>query len=233
MDDCTIDPSYCAEFPYVKIFGITLLEPATVITDLIITAVCFYAIYKLRGPQYFHPVYRFFKLFLLLMGIATAIGGILGHGFFYLYDMNSKIPGWYFSMVSVAMFERAAIMHAKPLLRPKVGSFFAIVNIVELLTFMTITVIVVKFIFVEIHALYGLFIIVFFFELFVYLKAKDKGSLYIFLGTGLAGAAAISHALRISINEWFNHNDISHLGMAAGIYCYYLGVKNLTLYDKK
>ncbi len=232
MEDCTIDPQYCDQFPYVNWFGITILEPATVITDLIITAVCFYGVYKLRGPKYIHPVHRFFKLFLVFMGIATAIGGILGHGLFYLYDMNSKIPGWYVSMVSVAMFERAAIMHAKPILRPKVGSFFALVNIIELLTFMTITIIVVKFIFVEIHAVYGLFIVVFSFELFTYFKKKDKGSLYIFLGTGMAALAALSHGMRIGINEWFNHNDISHLGMATGIYFYYLGAKNWTLYDK-
>lgn len=167
-----------------------------------------------------------------MMGIATAIGGILGHGFFYLYDMNSKIPGWYVSMVSVAMFERAAIMHARPLLRPKVGSFFALVNIIELLTFMTLTILFVKFIFVEIHAVYGLFIVVFSFELFVYFKTKDKGSLYIFLGTALAALSALTHGMRIGINEWFNHNDVSHLGMASGIYCYYLGAKYLKLYDR-
>ena len=232
MEECTIDPYYCNEFPFIKIFGITLLEPATVITDLIITAVCFYGVYKLRGPLFSSPAHRFFKLFLVFMGIATAIGGILGHGFFYLYDMNSKIPGWYVSMVAIAMFERAAIMHSKPILRPKVGSFFALVNIIELLTFMTITIIVVKFIFVEIHAIYGLFIIVFSFELFTYFKKKDKGSLYIFLGTGMAALAAISHGLRIGINEWFNHNDVSHLGMAAGMYFYYLGAKNWKLYER-
>lgn len=232
MEDCTIAQEYCDEFPFIKIFGITLLEPATVFTDLIISAVCIYGIYKLRGPQYIHPVYRFFKLFLLLMSVATAVGGILGHGLFYLYDMQSKVPGWYFSMVSVAMFERAAIMHAKPLLRPKVGSFFALINIIELITFMTITIIVMKFIFVEIHAFYGLFIVVFSFEIFVYVKTRDKGSFYIFIGTLLAASSAISHALRIAINEWFNHNDIAHLGMAAAVYCYILGAKNLKLYDQ-
>jgi hypothetical protein len=233
MEDCTIDPYYCNEFPYVKLFGITLLEPATVITDLIITAVCFYGLYKLRGPLYIHPVYRYFKMFLLMMGIATAIGGILGHGLFYLYGMNSKIPGWYVSMIAIAMFERASIMHARPLLRPSVGNFFALVNIIELITFMTITIIVVKFVFVEIHAVYGLFIVVFSFQLFVYFKKKDKGSLYIFAGTGMAALAALSHGMRIGINEWFNHNDVSHLGMATGMYFYYLGAKNWTLYDKK
>lgn len=232
MEDCIIAPQYCAEFPYIKIFGITLLEPATVITDLIISAVCIYGIFQLRGANYIHPVYRFFKLFLLLMAIATAVGGILGHGLFYLYDMQSKIPGWYFSMVSVAMFERAAIMHAKPLLPKKVGNFFAILNIVELLTFMTITVIVVKFVFVEIHAVYGLFIVVFSFELYVYFKTKDKGSMYIFIGTLMAALSALSHGLRISVNEWFNHNDIAHLGMAAAVWFYILGAKSLKLYDK-
>lgn len=230
-DICYIAEKYCKEFPHVNFFGITMLEPATVITDLIISAVCIYAYFKLRDEKYMHNVYRFFKLFFVLMAIATAVGGILGHGFYYLYDMNSKIPGWYFSMIAIAMFERAAILHARPLLREKIGNFFALVNIIELLTFMTLTIIFVKFIFVEVHAVYGLFVVVFSFELFVYLKTKDKGSFYIFLGTLMAALAALTHGMRLGINEWFNHNDVSHVGMAIGVYFYYLGAKNLTIYE--
>lgn len=230
---CDIGAYYCEKFPHVKIFGITLLEPATVLTDLLITGVCFYALYKLHGSPYDKRIHRFFKTFLLTMGLATAVGGVLGHGFFYLWDEQSKIPGWYLSMISVAMFERMAILHAKPLIKPRIGNFFAYFNIIELLTFITITAIFVKFIFVELHAIYGLFIVVFSFEFYVYSKHKDKGSWYIFLGTGFAALAALTHAFHIAINEWFNHNDISHIFMAFGIYFYYLGAKNLKLYERE
>jgi hypothetical protein len=230
-EGCRAGTPYCQDFPWVNLFGVTWLEPTTILTNLLITAICFFGVVQLRKTHFSHSVYQFFNLFLILMGCATAVAGILGHGLYYLYNMNSKVPGWYLSMIAVAFFERAAIMHAKPLLPAKVGNFFAIFNIIELFSFMIITLATKKFLFVEIHAFYGLFIVVFALELFVYLKKKDKGSQFIFLGTLLAALSALLHALRIGINQWFNHNDISHVGMAVAVWFYSKGVKNFEIYD--
>jgi len=221
------------ELPHIIIAGIVVLEPFTVLTDLLISAVCFYAYIKLKKEKDNHKVYRFFRMFLFFMGLATAIGGLLGHGFIYIWGKEAKIPGWYVSMFSIAMFERAAIMHSRNLMKKAVGNFFAILNIVELCTFMTLALITVEFIFVEIHAIYGLFIVVFSFEIYVYYKTKDKACLYLFTGTILAGIAAMSHGMRISVNEWFNHNDVSHVLMAAGMYYYYLFGKKLKIHERK
>jgi len=219
------------EVPYITLWGVDLLEPFTVLTDLMIAAVCFYAFAKLPLKHYRGFVYFFLRWFFFGMGVATVIGGVIGHGFLYLWGMEAKIPGWYVSMVSVAMFERAAILHAKPLMRNKIGNFFAILNIVELATFMTLTFVYVKFIFVEVHAIYGLLVVVFSFELFVLLKTKDAGSRWMMYGVAWAAASAISHAYRVGINEWFNHNDVSHIGMMIAMWCFYKGVKRIKLYS--
>ena len=64
-------------------------------------------------------------------------------------------------------------------------------------------------------------------------KAEEVGRPEIGDAVSLAALAALTHGMRLGINEWFNHNDIAHLGMAAAVYFYYLGAKNLTLYDQK
>ncbi|MFZ5552116.1 MAG: DUF6962 family protein [Bacteroidota bacterium] len=219
--------------PHINVFGVIILEPFTVLTDLLIAAVCFWAYFKLKKEKYNDRVHRFFRMFLIGMGVATTIGGVLGHGFIYIWGKEAKIPGWYVSMFAIAMFERAAIMHSRPLMKKLVGDFFAILNIVELLTFMTLAYITVEFIYVEIHAVYGLFIVVFSFELYVYYKTREKACLYLFTGTLLAAIAALSHGMRIAVNEWFNHNDVSHVLMAGGMYYYYLYGKHLKIHTRK
>lgn len=226
-----IDFDY-SQMTRIDVFGLMVLEPFTVLTDLVITAVCIYAWFKLKHKAKEHQVYRLMRYFFITMGLATAVGGILGHGLLYFTGLQGKVPGWFISMISVAFFERAAIRHSRPLMHNHLGKFFSILNYVELSTFMLLSFFTLKFLFVEIHAVYGLFIVVFFLEIFVYKMRKDKGSVFIFAGTFFAAAAAVSHALRIGINEWFNHNDVSHIGMAISVYFYYLGAKAMKVYDQ-
>lgn len=220
------------EVPYITVYGVDILEPFTILTDLLISAVCFYAFAKLRDKRYTGSVYLFFSIFFFTMGVATAVGGIIGHGFLYLWGMEAKIPGWYVSMISVAAFERAAILHAKPLLKNRIGNFFSVLNIVELLTFMTLTFIFVRFIFVEVHAMYGLLVVVFSFELFVLLKTKDEGSKWMLYGVFWAAVSALLHFFRVSLHEWFNYNDIAHLGMAIAIWCFSKGTRKMKMYSR-
>jgi hypothetical protein len=98
------------------------------------------------------------------MAVATTVGGILGHGFLYLTGMYGKLPGWYISMLAIAFFERGAILHARGLMPAAWGKFFSILNYVEVAIFMLLTFKTLNFRFVEIHATYGLFVVVFCFE---------------------------------------------------------------------
>lgn len=210
--------------------GITILEPVTVLTNLLITAVCLFAFIRLRRLNAPNTIQKIMEYFFLLMGIATATGGILGHGFLYITGLYGKIPGWYISMFAIAFIERAAIIHSRPLMGSKLGNFFSLLNYVEVAVFMVLAFITLNFRFVEIHATYGLFIIVFCFELYTYSKVKDPGSRYIFVATLLAAIAAISNLLELSIHRWFTYNDLSHVFMAVAIYCYYKGAMNLKIY---
>lgn len=208
--------------PYWHLFGIKILEPFTVITNLFIAAACFYAYRNLHVKGLTQTVpHRLMKLFFMLMGISTIIGGVIGHAFLYKTGMYGKIPGWYIGMAAVAVFERAAIIHSRPLMNKNIGHFFSWFNYAEILTFMTLSLITLRFTFVIMHAMYGLLIVVCCFELYVYSKTKDAALKHIFYATAWGFAALICHAMQLNIHYWFNYNDVSHLAMIAAILHYY------------
>nr|WP_294902741.1 hypothetical protein [uncultured Lacibacter sp.] len=208
--------------PYANLFGIKVLEPSTVLTNLFISAACFYAYKRMRIKGLTQTVpHRLIALFFLLTGIATILGGVIGHAFLYKTGIYGKIPGWYISMAGVAVFERAAIIHSRPLMNKHIGQFFSWFNYVEILTFMLLSLITLRFLFVIMHAMYGLLIVVFCFELYVYSKTKDPALKHIFFATLWGLAALLCHAYQLSLHYWFNYNDVSHLAMVASIIHYY------------
>ena len=220
------------EQPAIEIFGVRILEPVTTFTDLVISAVCFYAFFKLSRIPVDNKVHFFLRYYFLSMAIATAFGGLMGHGFSYLFsDENSigvspwKLPGWLISMISIALIERASIEYARKIINPKVGKFFAWLNIVELLTFMTITFITLDFFFVEVHSAYGLLVVVAGFNAFIYYRTRSKASKLFLIAVGISALSAVIFMNELGINKWFNHFDISHCLMAISAYFFYLGAK--------
>jgi hypothetical protein len=210
------------DMPSVRLLGIKILEPFTVLTNIFIAAACFYAHRKLRAKGLTQTLpQRLMLLFFLLMGLSTIAGGVIGHAFLYETGLYGKIPGWYIGMAAVAVFERAAIIHSRPLMNKNVGHFFSWFNYAEILTFMTLSLITLHFVFVIMHVMYGLLVVVFSFELYVYSKTKDAAIKHIFYATAWGVAALLCHAFQLSIHYWFNYNDVSHLAMIASILHYY------------
>jgi len=241
------------EQPSIFPFGLRIDEPVTTLTDLIVSLVCFYAFFKLNKVDVKNRVHLYLKYYFLSMGIATAIGGIVGHGFLYAFkaqwespegfiniigrifgdellkDVANpwKLPGWLTSMFSIALVERASIEYARPLINPKVGTFFAWLNIIELLTFVTITFVTLNFFFVEVHSAYGLLIVVLGFNFTVFLKTKKKGSKLFLIAVGFSAIGALFFMNKWGFSPWFNHYDISHLFMTCSAFYFYLGSKEI------
>lgn len=200
--------------------GITLHEPVTVVTDLLVTAVCWYAFWQLKGHQS-GRLKNLFRAYFFTMGLATAYGGIIGHGFIVQLGFVWKVPGWVISMFSVALLERAAIFHAQPLLQPKIGRFFALLNLVELFSLIAIALITLNFFFVEVHAAYGLLVVVSSFEYYIYRKTKKAGSKHMLIAVAIAALAALIHLTELAPHKWFNHLDLSHVIMAVSSWYFY------------
>jgi uncharacterized protein DUF6962 len=199
----------------------------TSLTDLIVAAVCYYAFYRLRQSKSRERSVFYFHYFFLTMAISTTLGGLIGHAFLYAFDFLWKTPGWIIGMCSVAFMERAAIMQARSAMKPGVSHFFAVMNIIELCGFIIIAFYTLDFLYVEIHAFYGL-LVVSLFELFIYRKHNDASARLILYGVGVSAMAAIVHITKLSIHTWFNYIDLSYVLMAAGAYLFYSGAKKIT-----
>lgn len=211
----------------VDLFGFQIMEPVTAATDLLVSGVCLYAFLKIRKGTNNLSSVNLLKYYFLTLALATAYGGIIGHALQHVLSFGWKVPGWLISMLSIALIERAAILHAKPILRPGIGKFFAILNIIELSVLVSVVLLTLNFFFVEAHAFYGLLIVVSSFELFIYIKTKDEGSKLLLVAVFISALAATVHLTQFSIHIWFNHLDLSHVLMAMAAYVFYLGATKI------
>jgi hypothetical protein len=209
--------------PSVSLFGIRIDEPMNTLTDLIVSAVCLFAFYQLTNKKFSGRTHFYFRMYFLLLGAATLFGGIIGHGFLYVFSYAWKLPGWIVSMLSVAFIERSSIQYARPHIDPRIGKFFLVLNIVELLTVMSITIYTLNFKWVEFHSGYGLLAVVLPFHGFVYYKTRDRGSFIILFAVMVACIAALIFMNHVSLHTWFNYIDISHILMAIAAFIFYRG----------
>jgi hypothetical protein len=211
----------------IDVFGFQIMEPMTAATDLLVSAVCLYAFYKIKATNNKLPSVVLLKYYFLTLAISTAYGGIIGHAMQHVLSFGWKVPGWLISMLSIALIERAAILHAQPILQPGLGRFFAILNISELITLTTVVLVTLDFFFVEAHAAYGLLAIVSSFELFIYFRTKNEGSRWLLIAVTISALAATVHLTKFTLHPWFNHLDLSHVLMAGAAYVFYMGATKI------
>ncbi|MEM9325820.1 MAG: hypothetical protein AAGA85_09195 [Bacteroidota bacterium] len=207
--------------PGIEIFGILLMEPVTVITNLMISVMCFYAFWRMGKDQVMGSTLTYLKYYFLFMGLATTWGGFIGHGFLYLLDPRWKLVGWIISMIAVGLIERSAISYANRLVSERLGKFFLIANVIELVILMVLVISTVHFKFVEIHSAYGFIIVVCGFHLFVYLKTRDLGSLQMMWATISLLIAVYIFNKPVILHTFFNHRDLAHLFMLLGAWFQY------------
>lgn len=213
--------------PSIYPFGIRVDEPIATVTDVLVSAVCFYAFYKLTKKDLPGRSQWYFRYYFLLISIATFLGGVIGHGFLYALSFAWKLPGWIISMISVALIERSAISHARRLISPGVVRFFLVLNILELLVIMSITMTTLNFFWVQVHSAYGLLVVVFSFHAFTYHRTKDKGSLTIMGAVGVTAIASLVYMNEFSPHMWFNYLDLSHTLLAIASWFFYRGALKL------
>ncbi len=132
-------------------------------------------------------------------------------------------------MISIMFVERAAIEHTRIWLKESIIKAFGIINILEFLTFLTLTITSLNFFFVEFHSGYGLMFVVLSLEGFLFWKTKNLASKYMLIGVGFAAVAALFFMNKISPHQWFNYLSISHILMAIAATFFYLGTKKIDM----
>lgn len=209
--------------PTIEWFGISIMEPMVTFTDLWITAVCLYAYYKLTKKKLDGPIHSYLRAYFLIMGLATFLGGVLGHAFQYALSLSWKLPGWLISMVAVVAIERASIFQAQLLVNKRLGKVLEVFNIIELVTFLIITFYTLDFFFVKLHSAYGLGLVVLPLHFLMYKRVGHPMNLYFIRTVLFASLSAVFYTLEIGLHIWFNHLDVAHTIMAISMYGFYRG----------
>jgi len=209
--------------------GIRVDEPIVTLTDLIVSFLCLYFFYRIQKSGKKEKVFLYFKIYFLNMGIATLLGGLIGHAFLYNFSLYWKLPGWIMSMISIMFVERAAIEHTRIWLKESIIKVFRVINILEFLIFLTLTITTLNFFFVEFHSGYGLMFIVLSLEGFLFLKTKNLASKYMLIGVGFAAIAALFFMTKTSPHQWFNYLSISHILMAVAATFFYIGTTKIDM----
>lgn len=217
------------EINTIYLWGVRIDEPVVTITDLLVSVLCFIYAYKIHRWGKKEKTFLYFKLYFLIMGVATALGGLIGHAFLYAFNFYWKLPGWITSMIAIMFVERAAIQHAKIWLKESLIRTFLVINLLEFFTFLTLTIVTLNFFFVEFHSGYGLMFVVLSLEGFLFIKTKNKASRYILTGIAFAALAALFFMNEISPHKWFNYISVSHVLMAISATFFYIGTTKIDM----
>lgn len=217
------------ELNTIHVLGLRIDEPVVTATDLLVSALCFIYAYKIHQWNKKEKVYLYFKLYFLLMGVATALGGLIGHAFLYAFSFHWKLPGWITSMISIMFVERAAIEHTKIWLKKSIVNSLLTINIIEFIVFLTLTIVTLDFFYVEFHSGYGLMFVVLSMEVILLIKTKNQASKLILTGVAFAAIAALFFMNEISPHQWFNYLSVSHVLMAVAATFFYLGTRKIDM----
>ncbi|MBN1985329.1 MAG: hypothetical protein JW761_03440 [Prolixibacteraceae bacterium] len=221
------------EINSVVFWGIRIDEPVVTVTDLLVSVLCFFYAWKIHQSDKKEKTFLYFKIYFFSMGVATMLGGLIGHAFLYAFSFYWKLPGWITSMISIMFVERAAIEHTRIWLKDSVVKILGVINILEFLTFLTLTITSLNFFYVEFHSGYGLMFVVLSLEGFLFLKTKNSASKYLLAGVGFAAIAALFFMFKISPHQWFNYLSVSHIFMAIAATFFYQGAKRIDMALKK
>lgn len=213
----------------IYIFNIKIDEPIVTLSDLLVSVLCFVFACKLHASGKSGKVFLYFKIYFLVMGMATALGGIIGHAFMYHFSYYWKLPGWITSMIAIMFVERAAIEHTRIQLSAKTVKALRVVNLIEFITFLTLTISTLNFFFVEFHSGYGLMFVVLSLEGFLLIKTKNPASRRMLAGVFFAAVAALFFMTKTSLHQWFNYLCISHSFMALAAWMFYLGAARIDM----
>lgn len=209
--------------PTIYIGNIRIDEPITVLTDLLVVAVCFFSFLKTKSKS--QPIAtKLYRWFILTTGISTLVSAIIGHAFLYSFDFNAKIFGWLTGIACIIFAQFAAIHHSRSFLSNSTFKTWMIANTLEIVLAYILLFVFFSFVIVEIHSALGLVVTVTILESIHYKKTKSILSKYMIIGVCIAVLAVLCHVLKLALSVWFNHMDLSHIIIAIAVYMMHKGI---------
>lgn len=207
---------------YLLLFGFKIFEPMVLLTNSILFV--FSVIYFIRLNRMPRAYPKQMGWFMLLLGISSMFGAAghavhlqLGETVFavILFLMNA------FSLLAIYFCFRGSYTYAMLGGEPSRVYIYLVMAWVAIL--LAVSAIQGNFLLIKIHAgivlLYALIA-----HYLVYRRNHEKGSGTVVLGILISFLPIIVHSLKLSLDEWFNYKDISHVIMIISLVVIYKGV---------
>lgn len=219
----------------------TILEPTTTITDLILAGMAFYFGHMIFWKQtktvksaWEKRYYQYWAVAFLCMGIGALLGA-LSHGFPYLAIQFSILrQAWPLTVLSIglASFYLFLTVIMEYFVRQR--------NILFLLAYLKVTAFMLllfgypKPYFGNFESVSFLLVIIDYVPVMLllgimngleYMKTKVQAAKLMAIGVLLSFVAAGFQVSKIGIHEHFNHNDIYHVIQMVAIYLFYKSVR--------
>ena len=163
----------------------------------------------------------YFLEFFLIFGISTITAG-LAHGFYNYTGENFLLISWTVGVLSVFLITNATITVIR---NKNLRIFLTYFTILQLIVSVILIFATQHFLIVTFSTVLGVALIKLPLRLFFSYKLKDKYSKTIAYAVAVSALSAIIHSFKISISDWFNHKDISHVILTVAIIIYYIGAK--------
>jgi MFS family permease len=207
----------------VEVFNIRIDEPVTLLTDLLLAGVCFYAFFRIRHRDSSARMKDYFKYYFLTLGLGALFGGLLGHAFLYSLSSPWKLVSWIFILTSVAIMAHALTEMSRPIIKPVVTRMVIGINLLILAAAICYTSWTLAFPAVKYYTIFGMLVVVGSFSYILYRKTGNRGMIMLMLGIGVGLLSAIVYSFGWGLSPWFNHNDISHVILSCSALILYKG----------
>lgn len=208
----------------ITIGGFTIYEPTTVLTDLIITILCFHFLYKLKNNL---PSVNKWKMFFLFFGLSTLVGAF-SHALFKEHSGAGYKSFWLSMQVLnlLAVFSAQLATYHSVLLENKHNKVWLYSYYTQLILFTVAVFVFHNFLVVVLDNAIGLIPV-----LILHLKNRKQAEGYKGIANGIliSFLTGIVHGTKLTFHAYFNFNDIAHVLIMISLYYIYSGVKKLTL----
>ena len=199
--------------------GLHLQEPSIFITDLILGSLCFYIFTKISRNTKFEKKW---KMFYLMLGICTILGGI-GHLFFYYTGVAGKSISWVFSLTSNLYASLAIINEVKSERNRKQ---IRVVCFSKSIILIILAIVTQKFLFIAIDA--GISFI--YFAAYLSYRIAKPWNFWMITGVGCMLPSLVFVIGKIDPHPHFNRIDMGHLFMILAILSFWKGIRDYSKY---
>jgi hypothetical protein len=202
-----------------NLFGITLLEPMTFFTDVLIAIFCFIFYSRIKNLEIQEFDNKYYKRFFNVFGFSTLLGGF-GHFFYNYFGISLHLMSWALCALSIYYIEMCSISLIKS---EKIKKRLNFLIYLQLFVFIFSIMYFKEFRYVKYDISIGLIAIVFTLELISLIKSRDRGSKLMLTAIFFTFLSAIINTYKFSIHRWFNYNDLSHILIICCLYYIYAG----------